>query len=132
MARCTCAGTTTARRATRPPCAARSASTSGSSTFPTSRTSDMPRQMRPETLAKKLAAGEPVYLLDVREPWENEHCRLPDSVLIPLGELTERVSEVEPPAGSTVVVYCHHGIRSLSGAAILEANGFREAYSLAG
>jgi rhodanese-related sulfurtransferase len=92
----------------------------------------MPRQMHPETLAKKLKAGEPVYLLDVREPWEHAHCRLPDSVLIPLGELIEHVADVDPPPGSTVVVYCHHGIRSLSGAAILEANGFPEAYSLAG
>jgi len=92
----------------------------------------MPRQMRPETLAQKLAAGEPVYLLDVREPAEHEYCRLPNSVLIPLGELSHRVGDVEPPPGSTVVVYCHHGIRSLSGAAILEANGIGEAYSLAG
>ena len=92
----------------------------------------MPRQIHPAMLAKKLAAGEPVYLLDVREPWENAHCQLPNSVLIPLGELTGRVSEVDPPPGAPVVVYCHHGIRSLSGAAILEANGFPEAYSLAG
>jgi rhodanese-related sulfurtransferase len=79
-----------------------------------------------------LAAGEPVYLLDVREPQEHEYARLPDSVLIPLGELSHRVADVDPPPGSTVVVYCHHGIRSLSGAAILEANGVREAYSLTG
>src|SRR5262245_27876009 len=92
----------------------------------------MPRQMHPETLAKKLKAGEPVFLLDVREPWEHAHCRLPDSVLIPLGELTERVAEVDPSPGAAVVVYCHHGIRSLSGAAMLEANGGSEAYSLAG
>src|SRR5258708_2102080 len=92
----------------------------------------MPRQIQPDTLAKKLSANEPVYLLDVREPWENAHCRLPGSVLIPLGELPERIVEVVPSPGSTVVVYCHHGIRSLSGAAILEANGIREAYSLAG
>lgn len=92
----------------------------------------MPRQMRPETLAQKLAAGEPIYLLDVREPVEHEYCRLPNSVLIPLGELPHRIAEVDPPSGSTVVVYCHHGIRSLSGAAILEANGIPEAYSLAG
>jgi len=92
----------------------------------------MPRQIRPETVAKKLAAGEPVYLLDVREPWEYATSRLPDSTLIPLGELPQRIDEVEPPAGVPVVVYCHHGIRSLSGAAILEAKGFPEAYSLAG
>jgi rhodanese-related sulfurtransferase len=92
----------------------------------------MPRQIHPGSLAKKLAAGEPVYLLDVREPWEHDYCRLPDSALIPLGELPQRIEEVDPPAGVPVIVYCHHGIRSLSGAAILEANGFPEAYSLAG
>ncbi|HJZ90477.1 MAG TPA: rhodanese-like domain-containing protein [Gemmataceae bacterium] len=92
----------------------------------------MPRQIRPESLAEKLRASEPVYLLDVREPWEHEHSRLPDSVLIPLGELSHRIGEVEPPPGATVVVYCHHGIRSLSGAAILEAHGFPEAHSLTG
>jgi rhodanese-related sulfurtransferase len=92
----------------------------------------MPRQLRPESLAERLRAGEPVYLLDVREPWEHEHSRLPDSVLIPLGELTQRIGDVEPPPGATIVVYCHHGIRSLSGAAILEASGFAEAHSLTG
>ena len=92
----------------------------------------MPRQIHPKTLAKKLAAGEPVYLLDVREPWEHDTARLPDSTLIPLGELPNRVEEVDPPPGVPVVVYCHHGIRSLSGAAILEMNGFPEAYSLGG
>jgi len=88
--------------------------------------------MHPAELAKKLAAGEPVFLLDVREPWEHATAHLPNSTLIPLGELPRRVEEVDPAPGSTVVVYCHHGIRSLSGAAILEMNGFREAFSLAG
>ncbi|HKB03971.1 MAG TPA: rhodanese-like domain-containing protein [Gemmataceae bacterium] len=92
----------------------------------------MPRQMHPETLAKKLAAGEPVYLLDVREPWEHATARLPDSTLIPLGELPERIAEMDPPPGAAVVVYCHHGIRSLSGAAILEMNGIPDAFSLWG
>ena len=92
----------------------------------------MPRQIHPTTLAKKLEAGELVYLLDVRQPWEHDYCRPGDSTLIPLGELPERIAEVEVPAGSTVVVYCHHRVRSLSGAAVLEASGFREAFSLAG
>ena len=81
----------------------------------------------------KLDAGEPVYLLDVRQPEEYGICRLPDSQLIPLGELPQRAREVEPPAGATVVVYCHHGIRSLSGAAILQrAAGLENVYSMAG
>ena len=76
--------------------------------------------------------GEKFTLLDVREPSEHAYCRLPDSVLIPLGELPHHVADVEPPAGATVVVYCHHGIRSLGAAGLLQSLGFRSVRSLEG
>jgi rhodanese-related sulfurtransferase len=86
-------------------------------------------QIQPADLKRMLDAGQPVVLLDVRQPEEHAYCALPDSVLIPLGELASRVEEV--PADAPVVVYCHHGVRSLSGAAILLRAGI-EAVSLAG
>jgi rhodanese-related sulfurtransferase len=86
-------------------------------------------QIQPSELKRMLDAEQPVLLLDVREPQEHEFCALPGSVLIPLGELVSRVEEV--PADTPVVVYCHHGVRSLSGAAILRRAGI-EAASLAG
>ena len=92
----------------------------------------MVQQIRVETLAERMRAGEPVYLVDVRQPWEHDLCALPGSVLIPLPELPGRLDEVRPPEGAAVVVYCHHGIRSLSGASILEQAGVSPAYSLAG
>jgi rhodanese-related sulfurtransferase len=92
----------------------------------------MVAQIRPAELKAKLDAGERVYLLDVRNPDEHAYCRLPDSRLIPLPELIQRLDEVDPPADALVVVYCHHGIRSLSGAAILSANGHANVASLAG
>jgi rhodanese-related sulfurtransferase len=92
----------------------------------------MVAQIRPAELRAKLDAGEPVYLLDVRNPDEYAYCRLPDSRLIPLPELIQRLDEVDPPTDALVVVYCHHGIRSLSGAAILAANGRTNVASLAG
>src|SRR5438105_13766483 len=92
----------------------------------------MVMQIRPTELARKLAAGEPVFLLDVRQPWEHDLAALPGSTLIPLGELPGRLDEVQPPAGALVVVYCHHGIRSLSGAAILAQAGHDPVASLAG
>ena len=93
----------------------------------------MIRQISPEDVKARLDAGEPVYLLDVRQPEEYEICRLPGSHLIPLGELPQRAGEVDPPVGVPVVVYCHHGIRSLSGAAILEqAVGLGDVYSMSG
>jgi rhodanese-related sulfurtransferase len=92
----------------------------------------MVRQILPQDVKARLDAGEPVYLLDVRQPEEYEHCRLDGSQLIPLGELPRRAGEVEPPDGAAVVVYCHHGIRSLSGAAILQQFGLENVYSMAG
>lgn len=82
-------------------------------------------------LKRKQDAGEPVYLVDVRNYDEYAFCRLPDSLLIPLPELPARVEEVQPPEGAVVVVLCHHGVRSLRGAAVLRAAG-HEAASLAG
>ena len=89
----------------------------------------MIQQIRVEELRRKLEAGEPVYLVDVRQPWEHEAAALPGSLLIPLDELESRLDEVVPPQGAQVVVYCHHGVRSLSGAHLLAAHG---AVSLAG
>ena len=87
-------------------------------------------QIQPTELKALLDSGRPVLLVDVRQPEEHAFCALPCSVLIPLGELMARVEEVQPE-GATVVVYCHHGVRSLSGAAILQRAGI-EAASLAG
>ena len=92
----------------------------------------MVQQIHPEQVSAKLQKGEPVFFLDVRQPWENEFCRIPESTLIPLPELPSRVGEIEVPAGATIVVYCHHGVRSLSGASILQQAGIANVASLAG
>jgi rhodanese-related sulfurtransferase len=90
------------------------------------------RQLNVRDLAAKLTAKEPVFLVDVREPWEHDTAALPNSVLIPLSELTNRIRELHPSKDALVTVYCHHGIRSLSGAALLEAAGFKNVVSLTG
>src|SRR4051812_48036173 len=92
---------------------------------------DMPKQIDVHELAAMQQAKEPVYLLDVRQPWEHAIAALSGSVLIPLGELAERIGEVRPPEGALIVAYCHHGVRSLDAAAFLAARGHRVA-SLAG
>ncbi len=92
----------------------------------------MVRQISVQDLERKLKAGEPVYLLDVRQPWEHETVALPNSVLVPLNELSARVDEITPPEGALVVTYCHLGVRSLSAAALLEQRGLREVASLRG
>ena len=88
-------------------------------------------QIQPTDLKAMLDSGAPVLLLDVRQPEEHTYCRLPGSVLIPLGELHARTGEIDP-GEALVVVYCHHGIRSISGAAILLHAGLPNVASLAG
>ncbi|MDI1451273.1 rhodanese-like domain-containing protein [Polyangium sp. 6x1] len=92
----------------------------------------MVSQLSPRELADAIAAGKPVYLIDVRKPWEHERAALPGSLLVPLDELTERVDEIEPPPGALVVAYCHHGVRSLSAAALLDRLGLPGVASLRG
>jgi rhodanese-related sulfurtransferase len=89
-------------------------------------------QISAKMLAAKLEAGEPVYLVDVRQPMEHEHVALPGSVLVPLGELHRRLAEIRSPDDALVVVYCHHGIRSMAGAQILQNAGFSSVASLTG
>jgi molybdopterin/thiamine biosynthesis adenylyltransferase/rhodanese-related sulfurtransferase len=71
-----------------------------------------------------------VQVLDVREPWEWEIARIPESVLVPLGHLADRLAEVEPRG--EVVTVCHHGARSAQAGALLKAAGFGRVRSLAG
>ena len=92
----------------------------------------MIRPLLPLELKAKLDAGEPVVLIDVRQPEEYAIARLPNSQLIPLGELSQRVDEISVPEGASLVVYCHHGVRSLSGAGLLSQAGLGDVYSLVG
>ena len=70
-------------------------------------------------------------LLDVREPWEFQTASLPDSLLMPMGEVASRAhQELDPYA--PIVVLCHHGQRSLSVTMWLRNQGFDRAQSLAG
>jgi sulfur-carrier protein adenylyltransferase/sulfurtransferase len=83
----------------------------------------------PEELKAALGSGQPPALLDVREPMEYQINRLPGSVLIPLGDLPERLGELD--GTRDMVVYCHHGIRSARAVEFLRGAGFR-ARNLAG
>lgn len=92
----------------------------------------MVKQLGVRELAARIEAGDALFLLDVRQPWEHETAALPGSVLIPLDELTMRADELEVPEGATIVAYCHHGVRSLSAAVLLERMGYADVVSLRG
>lgn len=89
-------------------------------------------EIGPRELAAKLRRKEPVFLVDVRHGWERQLVRLDDHAHVPLQELPSRLDELQPPPSALVVCYCHHGIRSLSAAALLRNAGIDNALSLAG
>jgi rhodanese-related sulfurtransferase len=91
----------------------------------------MDYEITPE--AVKLAADrkDPFTLLDVREPWEFETACIAGATLIPMGDVPSRAhQELDPEAH--IVVYCHHGVRSMSVTAWLRQQGFEKAQSMAG
>jgi rhodanese-related sulfurtransferase len=81
-------------------------------------------------LKKRLDAGEKILLVDVREPWENQQCRIEGSVLIPMGTIPANLQKLD--ADEPVVCYCHHGMRSMDVANWLRQQGVSTAKSLAG
>lgn len=89
-------------------------------------------EITPRELARCLENGHKVQMIDVRQPWENEVARLPNSTLIPLNEMPQRLPEVLAEGSATVVLYCHHGVRSLSAVTYLHRLGYHHVRSLAG
>lgn len=73
--------------------------------------------------------GRRPVIIDVREPWEFLSGHIPGAVLIPLGELSSRVAELDPSRPTAVV--CASGNRSQSAAALLGQQGFQKVYNLA-
>ncbi len=73
---------------------------------------------------------ESVQRLDVREAWEHDLAKIPGAILIPLGQLADRVGELDP--ARPVAAYCHHGTRSLYALRFLQGAGFADLAHLAG
>lgn len=74
-----------------------------------------------DELATRIGAGDDIYLLDVRLAWENELARIDGGTLITLQTIPANVMEI--PRDREVVVYCHHGGRSLQAAHFLRQQG---------
>ena len=81
-------------------------------------------------LKKRLDAGEKILLVDVRELWENQQCRIEGSVLIPMGTIPANLQKLD--SEDPVVCYCHHGMRSLDVTNWLRHQGVSDVKSLAG
>ena len=91
----------------------------------------MDYEITPEETKSMSERGEPFTLLDVREPWEFQTARIEGATLIPMGDVPSRAhQELDPD--DHIVVYCHHGVRSMNVTAWLRQQGFEKAQSMAG
>jgi rhodanese-related sulfurtransferase len=91
----------------------------------------MDYEIDPESVQKMSKRGESFTLLDVREPWEFETARIEGAKLMPMGDIPSRANQELDPEDH-IVVYCHHGVRSMNVTAWLRQQGFEKAQSMAG
>jgi rhodanese-related sulfurtransferase len=84
-----------------------------------------------EELKQRLDAGEEFNFLDVREEYEYEEDNL-GALLIPVGELPDRLEEIEGWKDQEVVVHCRSGARSGRAKAFLESQGFTNVRNVLG
>lgn len=83
-----------------------------------------------EFYEKRKNTNGKIQLIDTREIHEYEICNIEGSKLIPLGEIKDRIGELNPNVQT--VVHCHHGGRSMKAAAILKEKGFKDVFNLKG
>jgi rhodanese-related sulfurtransferase len=87
-------------------------------------------EITPAEVKQRLDRGEKLVLIDVREPWEFSVCRIEGAKLIPMGTVPANLQALD--ADDEIVVYCHHGVRSLDVTVWLRGQGVEGAKSLAG
>ena len=75
-------------------------------------------------------ADNSLFLLDVREPHEFEHCHISNSHLMPMRSIPDRLDQL--PKNAPIVTICHHGMRSQQVAQFLIQNGFNDITNLVG
>jgi len=96
----------------------------------TSHEADQAMQIEPRELSERIAAGEHVYLLDVRTREEFEAVKLPDAHLFTQELMQEILGNGS--RGNLLVIYDHTGVRSMDAAAYFQGHGFENVKSLRG
>lgn len=87
-------------------------------------------EITPREVKELQSRGEPFLFVDVREKWEYDTTRIEGSTLIPLGEIPANLARLEQ--SDAIILFCHHGMRSLDAAAWLRSQGVEGARSMVG
>ncbi|MFH1302387.1 MAG: rhodanese-like domain-containing protein [Planctomycetota bacterium] len=85
-----------------------------------------------QSVKQKLDSHHPFLLLDCREQEEYNLVHIPESRLLPMSEIQQRVSELDEHRTTEIIVYCHHGMRSMQVTAWLLQEGFTNVKSMQG
>ena len=88
------------------------------------------QNVTPEQLQQKMASGTKPEIIDVRDPWEFETCRIEGSINIPMSDIVSHQDRLD--RHTEKVIICHHGMRSLQVALYLESVGFASVINLEG
>lgn len=90
----------------------------------------LPMEIDVQATAALLKAANPPELLDVREAYERQICRISESRHIPTGDIQFKWESL--PRDKHLLVYCHHGMRSLFVTRFLQEKGFNKVQSVQG
>jgi rhodanese-related sulfurtransferase len=92
-----------------------------------------PIEIAPREVRQRMDAGEPIRLIDVREPAEFALARIQGAEPIPMGTVPSRLQHLDAAADeATLIVFSHHGVRSLNVANWLREQGVTACQSMAG
>lgn len=92
---------------------------------------DIALEVSPTEVQARIDAGEPLRLIDVREPGEHAVCRIEGATLIPMRSIPMHLQQLDDD-GPALVIFCHHGVRSLSVVDWLRRQGVENCQSMAG
>jgi rhodanese-related sulfurtransferase len=91
----------------------------------------LPLEITPADVKRRIDAGEELSLIDVRDHAEHQICRIDGATLIPMREISQQFDRLEE-AAMPLIVFCHHGVRSLTVVSWLREQGLLECMSMAG
>lgn len=90
-------------------------------------------EISPADVRQRLEAGEKLHLIDVREPHEYAQARIEGGRLVPMRTVPATLQQLDAEAeAAPLIVYCHHGVRSLNVVNWLREQGVEACQSMAG
>jgi len=93
----------------------------------------LPLEISPQDVKHRLDSGEKITLIDVREPSEFAQARLENAELVPMRTVPAELSRLDAHTDvGALIVFCHHGVRSLNVVNWLREQGVDACQSMAG